>query len=105
MEPPAHSVAPLATSDVVRIQKDRGQTVISTGPYSHVCYPMYAGGCLVYLGTALLPESWYGVLCELFFEGLLAVRTVLEEHLLREELEGYAEYMARVKYRFLPHVW
>ena len=36
---------------------------------------------------------------------MLAVRAVLEERLLREELKGYDAYMARVKYRFIPHVW
>ena len=92
-------------SAVVRIQADRGQTVVSTGPYRSVRHPMYTGGCLFFLGTALLLGSWYGVLCVPVFVGLLAFRAVLEERLLREELEGYAAYMARVRYRFLPHVW
>lgn len=49
--------------------------------------------------------SWYGVLCAPVFIGLFAGRALLEEGLLREELEGYDAYMARVKYRFFPHVW
>ena len=40
-------------SGVVRIQKDRGQKVVSTGPYRHVRHPMYAGAFLFFLGTAL----------------------------------------------------
>ena len=92
-------------SGVVRIQKDRGQTVVSTGPYRHVRHPMYAGGFLYFLGTALFLGSWYGVLFGPVFAGMLAVRAVLEERLLREQLKGYDAYMARVKYRFIPHVW
>lgn len=93
------------SSAVVRIQKERGQTVISTGPYRYVRHPMYTGACLFFLGTALLLGSWYGVLCTPVFVGLFALRAVMEERLLREELEGYDAYAARVRYRFLPHVW
>ena len=93
------------SSAVVRVQKERAQTVISTGPYRYVRHPMYTGACLFFLGTALLLGSWYGVLCTPVFIGLFAVRAVLEERLLREELEGYGAYVDRVKYRFFPHVW
>ena len=93
------------SSGVVRVQKERAQTVISTGPYRYVRHPMYAAACLFFLGTALLLGSWYGVLCIPVFIVLFAVRAVLEERLLRKELEGYGAYMARVKYRFFPHVW
>ena len=93
------------SSAVVRVQKERAQTVVSTGPYRYVRHPMYTGACLFFLGTALLLGSWYGVLCTPVFIGLFAVRAVLEERLLREELEGYGAYVDRVKYRFFPHVW
>jgi len=45
-------------SPTVRIQEERGQTVISTGPYHYVRHPMYAGGLLLFLGTSLLLGSW-----------------------------------------------
>jgi protein-S-isoprenylcysteine O-methyltransferase Ste14 len=93
------------SSGVVRVQKDRGQTVISTGPYRYVRHPMYTGACLFFLGTALLLGSWYGVLCTPVFVGCFAFRADREERVLREELEGYGAYMARVKYRFVPGVW
>ena len=93
------------SSVVVRVQKERAQTVISTGPYHYVRHPMYTSACLFFLGTPLLLGSWYGVLCTPVFIGLFAVRAVLEERLLREELEGYEAYAAWVKYRFFPHVW
>jgi len=92
-------------SPMVRIQKDRGQTVISTGPYHYVRHPMYAAILLFVPGVALLLGSWYGLLTGLLVVGMVARRAVLEERTLRAELPGYDAYMAQVKYRFVPHVW
>lgn len=93
------------SSSVVRLQKDRGQTVVSTGPYSHVRHPLYSAFLLYVVGTALLLGSWYGFLLGLVLTGLLAWRAIMEERMLREGLEGYDAYMARVIYRIIPHVW
>ncbi|MGC8491767.1 MAG: methyltransferase family protein [Syntrophobacteraceae bacterium] len=93
------------SSGVVRVQKERGHTVISTGPYRYVRHPMYTGGCLFFLGTALLLGSWLGVLCTPLFTGLLAFRAIREERVLMEGLDGYRAYMENVRYRFLPRVW
>ena len=92
-------------SPTVRIQQERGQTVISTGPYHYVRHPMYVGGLLLFLGTPLLLGSWYGLLLVLVFIPAGAVRAVLEERALREELPGYDAYMVQVKYRLIPYVW
>ncbi len=92
-------------SPAVRVQTERGQTVISTGPYHYVRHPMYAAVIPFTAGTALLLGSWYGLLMGLIFVVGLALRAVREEEVLRAELPGYEEYMARVKYRFIPHVW
>jgi protein-S-isoprenylcysteine O-methyltransferase Ste14 len=92
-------------SPTVRIQQERGQTVISTGPYHFVRHPMYAGGLLLFLGTPLLLGSWYGLVLVLILIPAGAMRAVLEERVLREELPGYATYMAQVKYRLIPFVW
>ena len=92
-------------STVVRIQEDRGQTVVSTGPYHNVRHPMYSAILVFVAGTSLLLGSWYGVLSELILLILLAKRAMLEESALRAELPGYAAYMAQVKYRLIPHIW
>lgn len=92
-------------SPVVRIQVDRGHTVISTGPYYYVRHPMYTGMCLFMVGTPLLLGAWFGVLLGLVLLIVLARRAVLEERTLRDQLRGYADYMAQVKYRFVPFVW
>jgi protein-S-isoprenylcysteine O-methyltransferase Ste14 len=92
-------------SPAVRIQTERGQDVVSSGPYRYVRHPMYAGVIPFVFGTTLLLGSWYGVLSGLLVIGIVARRAVLEERFLRERLEGYAEYMQRVRYRLIPGVW
>lgn len=92
-------------SPVVRIQKERGQQVVSTGPYHYVRHPMYAGIAVFMVGTSLLLGSWYGILLGLLFVIILARRAVLEERTLRTELQGYTAYMAQVKYRLIPAIW
>jgi protein-S-isoprenylcysteine O-methyltransferase Ste14 len=88
---------------VVKIQE--GQRVIETGPYAVVRHPMYASGLLFFIGVPLLLGSWLGlVLAALFIFGI-AWRAVQEEKTLRTELPGYADYAARVRYRFIPGVW
>jgi protein-S-isoprenylcysteine O-methyltransferase Ste14 len=90
---------------MVRVQQERGQTVISTGPYHYVRHPLYSSALLFFLGTPLLLGSWYGLLFAPILIAGLVGRTLLEEHVLREELPGYDVYMAQVKYRFIPYVW
>src|SRR5262249_47149156 len=92
-------------SPAVRIQKERDQKVISTGPYRYVRHPLYAGFILYALGTALLLGSWCGVAGGLILIGMIAWRAVNEERVLCDELQGYRTYMKSVRYRFVPYVW
>jgi protein-S-isoprenylcysteine O-methyltransferase Ste14 len=92
-------------SPAVRIQTDRGQTVVSTGPYRHVRHPLYAGFNLFTVGTALLLGSAYGLPGAVVLNAFIAWRAVREEEVLQRELPGYSDYMARVKYRFFPYLW
>jgi len=92
-------------SPLVRVQQDRGQTVISTGPYHYVRHPMYAATLIFVIGTPLLLGAWYGILVGPVVALVLAWRSVLEELTLQKELPGYLEYMAQVKYRLVPFVW
>ncbi len=66
---------------------------------------MYAAVIPFTAGTALMLGSWYGLLMGLIFVVAIALRAVQEERVLCAELPGYAEYLAQVKYRFIPHVW
>ena len=92
-------------SPAVRIQQERGHTVVTTGPYRHVRHPMYAGAVLFFLGATLLLGSWFGLLVGLLLSVVMAHRAVLEEATLRAELPGYAEYTTQVKYHLIPYLW
>jgi len=90
---------------VVKMQKDRGQKVISSGLYGLVRHPMYLGGSLLFVGGPLLLGSVYGLAMGLLLIVLLAVRSMGEEEMLKQELNGYNEYMKKVKWRLLPFVF
>jgi protein-S-isoprenylcysteine O-methyltransferase Ste14 len=90
---------------VIKLQHERGQRVISTGPYAFVRHPMYFGAAFYFIGTALLLGSWWGVIFAFVLIGLLCIRIPIEEKALRAGLEGYGEYAAHVRYRLSPHVW
>lgn len=90
---------------VIKIQQERGQKVIDTGPYALVRHPMYAGAFLYLLGTPLVLGSWIGLAALPLIAGSLIVRIFIEEAALRDGLSGYREYAARVRYRLVPGVW
>lgn len=90
---------------VIKIQKERGQRVIDTGPYAIMRHPMYAGAFLYMLGTPLVLGSWIGLAALPFIVGLLVVRIFIEERALRAGLPDYNEYAARVRFRLIPGVW
>jgi protein-S-isoprenylcysteine O-methyltransferase Ste14 len=89
----------------VRIQAERKQRVIDTGPYAFVRHPMYAAALLYLVGMPLLLGSWYGFLLVPVIVAGLAPRAVFEERLLERDLPGYADYMRRVRYRLIPGLW
>jgi len=89
----------------VRIQTDRGHKVIDTGPYAVIRHPGYAGGLALGLGTALALGSLAAVIPVLICCITLALRTLAEEATLEAELPGYAEYMQRVRFRWIPGLW
>lgn len=92
-------------SPVIRFQKERAQSLVSTGPYRYIRHPMYSAILVFILGTSLLLGSGLGVMVGLIGAALLARRAVLEERMLSKELPGYTDYKAKVKYRLLPYVW
>ena len=89
----------------VRLQKERGQTVISIGPYAVVRHPMYAYAVLLMIGAPLLLGSLWGLLGVVVLLPLLAARVLGEEVMLMDGLPGYREYAAKVRFRLLPGVW
>ncbi|MBV9420061.1 MAG: isoprenylcysteine carboxylmethyltransferase family protein [Alphaproteobacteria bacterium] len=90
---------------VVKIQDERGQRVIDTGPYAWVRHPMYTGGLLIFLAFPLMLGSLWGLALVPLFVAALILRTMIEERTLRVALAGYNDYAARVRWRYLPYVF
>ena len=87
------------------MQKERGQKVISSGLYGIVRHPMYAGAILLFISAPLLLGSLYGLALALLLIITIAARAVGEEAMLKQELEGYSDYMRKVKWRMIPYVF
>lgn len=90
---------------VVKLQAERAQRVISTGPYRYVRHPMYSGMILFFASVPLILGSTWGLAIAPLFLALLAIRIRIEERTLIAGLPGYTEYAARVRYRLLPGLW
>jgi protein-S-isoprenylcysteine O-methyltransferase Ste14 len=92
-------------SAVVRIQKDRGQTVVTDGPYRFVRHPSYATGIVSSLMIPILLGSLWALIPTILVALGTIIRTALEDKTLLKELDGYEKYAQRVRYRLLPGVW
>ncbi len=92
-------------SAFVRIQRDRGHQVIESGPYRLVRHPGYLGSILHMFGTGFVLGSLRALDVAAVLSLVLAARTWLEDRTLRSELDGYAAYAGRVRFRLLPGIW
>jgi protein-S-isoprenylcysteine O-methyltransferase Ste14 len=88
-----------------RLQVERGQRVVSDGPYRYLRHPTYLATMVMWLTTPLILGSWWALLPAALAAGMMLVRTVLEDRMLQRELPGYVEYARRVRFRLLPGVW
>lgn len=89
----------------VRIQSERHQRVIDTGPYRFVRHPGYIAAIMLFFGMALALGSLWALVPAAIASAVLALRTSWEDRLLRAELPGYADYARRVRYRLIPGIW
>ena len=92
-------------SQLVRIQKERGHTVATGGPYRFVRHPAYLGMISIELGTSIMLGSWLALIPGVVSAILLILRTMLEDRILLAELDGYKEFAEKTHYRLLPEVW
>ena len=90
-------------SRTVKVQE--GQKVISTGLYGVVRHPMYSATLILFLSIPLILGSVYAFLIFLLYPFIIAKRIKGEEAFLEKELEGYAEYKQKVKFRLIPFIW
>lgn len=90
-------------SRTVEIQQ--GQKVIDTGLYGAVRHPMYAASILMFLAMPLTLGSLPSLVVFMAYPIVIARRISAEEAFLEKELEGYAEYKTRVRYKVIPFLW
>lgn len=92
-------------SSVVRIQRDRGQFVIDSGPYRWIRHPGNCAGILAYLSSGIVLGSWLAALVGLLGAIKMIARLHHEDRLLLDELPGYTSYASRVRWRLIPGIW
>ncbi len=89
----------------VRIQSERGHYVVDTGPYRMVRHPGYVGMLAWLFSFPLLLTSTWALLPTVLAMISLVIRTVLEDRTLQKKLEGYTDYVTRVRWRLIPGLW
>jgi len=87
------------------IEVQEGQHVVDTGMYGIVRHPMYAVTVPLFLSIPLVLGSAPGFAIMLLYLPIIAARIRNEEQVLSSGLEGYEDYIRRVKWRLVPHVW
>jgi protein-S-isoprenylcysteine O-methyltransferase Ste14 len=93
-------------SSVIRIQSDRGQVVVTTGPYAVIRHPGYLAGVIVMVTSGIALNSWLATaMLVVLTVPFLLYRTIVEDRVLKAELPGYKDYANRVRWRLLPGVW
>ena len=90
-------------SRTIKVQEN--QKVIDMGLYRIVRHPMYSATLLLFLSMPIVLGSPFAFLIFLAYPFIIAKRIKLEEEFLQRELEGYCQYMQRVKYRLMPFIW
>ena len=90
-------------ASTVEIVKD--QKVISTGPYAVVRNPMYACAALFFVAMAFALGSYWGLIPAVLTILGLVWRLSDEEQFLAQNLPGYQEYRAKVRWRLIPGIF
>lgn len=87
------------------VEVQEGQKVVDTGLYAIVRHPMYTATILLFISMPLILGSIYSFIVFLAYPFIIAKRIKGEEMLLESELNGYAEYKKKVRYRLIPLIW
>ena len=87
------------------IEVQENQKVVDTGLYGIVRHPMYAVTLLLFMSMPLVLGSVFSFIIFLAYPFIIAKRIRHEEEFLEKELDGYAEYKKKVKYRLIPFMW
>jgi protein-S-isoprenylcysteine O-methyltransferase Ste14 len=92
-------------SSHVRIQEDRGHSVITGGPYKIVRHPMYTGYLISAPAVALFLGSFWALIPGLCIWILFIDRAMKEDRALKSELDGYDENASQTRFRLIPGIW
>ena len=87
------------------IEVTKNQKVVDTGLYGIIRHPMYAITIILFLMMPLILNSIYSFFVFLIYPFIIVKRINNEEKVLLKELDGYKEYMKKVKYRLIPYIW
>ena len=87
------------------IEVQENQKVIDTGLYGIVRHPMYGATILLFLSMPLVLGSLPSFVIFLVYPLIIARRIKNEEEVLERELDGYAAYRRKVKYKVIPFIW
>lgn len=87
------------------VEVSENQKVVDSGLYGIVRHPMYTSTIFMFLSMPLVLNSPYSFAIMLVYPIIIAFRIKNEEKLLENELEGYGEYMKKVKYKVIPFIW
>lgn len=90
-------------SRTVEVQEN--QKVIDTGLYGIVRHPMYSVTVILFLSMPLVLGSVISFVIFLAYPVIIAKRIRNEEQVLEADLQGYAEYKNKVRYRLIPFIW
>jgi protein-S-isoprenylcysteine O-methyltransferase Ste14 len=90
-------------SATVEIAQD--QQVISTGPYAIVRNPMYSSAALYFIGLSLALGSYWALIPAILTILGLVWRLFDEEKFLAQNLPGYMDYCAKVRWHLIPGVF
>jgi protein-S-isoprenylcysteine O-methyltransferase Ste14 len=92
-------------ASTVRIQSERGHSVISDGPYQYIRHPGYSGWILTGMALPVMLGSLWALIPAGLTAIIFIIRTGLEDRTLRRELPGYEEYSQNTHFRLVPYVW
>ena len=87
------------------IKVEKNQKVVDTGMYAVVRHPMYSITIILFLMIPLILNSIISFFIFLVYPVVIVIRLLNEEKVLAKDLDGYKEYMKKVKYRLIPFIW